>query len=505
MTTVVRNVRLADPAFRDPIDIIIEEGRIRELSPAGVALGPQAITVEGHGGIAIPGLCNSHLHSDELFMKGTVWGLPLEPYIAVVTAQYPAGTVPPVDDVYIRTLAACKEMIEGGVTMAADDVIHPVVSDEYVEAVLQAYEDSGMRANVSIMLETQPLTHSIPYLKELVPSHLRDLVSIVPNDPQDVVACRRLVERWRSRRVRVMTSPSAPQRCEPAILQALHAISVDFDIPFHIHIQETLVQAVSGPLFFGSSMIRYAERLGILDEHTTIAHGIWLDDDDVSAVAAAGATVVHNPVSNLKLGSGVARVRDLLDAGVNVALGCDGYTCNDSQDMFEAMKLASVLSGLASTSSERWLTPSDALQMATVNGARANRFGSGRLEAGADADIVILDPSAAAFQPLTNPLGEVVFNARRSDVRTVLVAGEVVVKDGRSTRIDAASLEARLSAAAERFWDAIRPGLARGQELAGHISLAYDRALTELPATEVFRLVPDGRRYVASSRDATGL
>ena len=486
-----------DPCGAESLsDILVENGRIAAVAPAGTIQAPAADRIDLRGGIVIPGLCNAHAHSHELFMKGTVWGIPLEPYIARISVDFPVDQLPEPEDIYTRTLAACAEMLMGGITGVADDVIHPKVSAEFIEAVLTAYEDSGLRANVSVMLEDRPWADSIPHADELVPPHLRERVDRVASQPDvDAPVVEGLIRRWRQRstRVRVMMSPSAPQRCTESYLRRQHAIARDNNVPFHIHIQETLAQAVSGPRMYGSSMIQYCDRLGILDEFTTIAHAVWLSDDDLHVIANSGASVAHNPISNMKLGSGIARVRELLDANVNVALGCDGYTCNDSQDMFEAMKAACLVSAIATPVPAKWLGPRDALQMATGNGARANRWPHiGSLEPGAVADLVILDAAAPAFQPLNDLPGQVVFCARRSEVVTVLVEGRVVVANGVPTLFDVESVHRKLEGAAERFAVLSRPSRVANQALIPYLQAGYEQELSHVSSLGVYRLVADG-------------
>jgi len=293
-----------------------------------------------------------------------------------------------------------------------------------------------------------------------------------------------------------MVSPSAPQRARSDFLTALWAIAEEADRPFHIHVQETLSQAVSGPYLYGHSMVAELDRLGLLAPRTIVAHGVWLSDGDIAALARAGATVVHNPASNLKLGSGVARVNDLLAAGVNVALGCDGYTCNDAQDMLEAMKLSSLLSSIASPDPEDWVGPSTALRLATTNGARAlRRVDLGLIDVGMTADLVIFDALSPAFLPLTDPIGQLVYSAKPGNVRTVVIDGKVVVDDGRHVHVDMTALRGSLTAASERFWASATRSLEENERLRPAFEAAYWKAERDLAGLDMYRLIPDGKRW----------
>ena len=164
-------------------------------------------------------------------------------------------------------------------------------------------------------------------------------------------------------RVRCIVSPSAPQRCSSESLVALHELAAEFGVPFHIHVQESRgIQAMSGGPLYGKSMVNYLADLGVLDEYTTIAHGVWLDERDVGLIADAGTAVVHNPASNLKLGSGIARASSSTPGRHPRPLGTDANTCNDGQSMFEAMKLAALLSCAASADPSDWLNPAMSLR-----------------------------------------------------------------------------------------------------------------------------------------------
>jgi guanine deaminase len=167
---------------------------------------------------------------------------------------------------------------------------------------------------------------------------------------------------------------------------------------------------------------------------TSLAHGVWLDDADLELLAASGATLVHNPGSNLRLGSGIARVRRWLDAGVRVAIGTDASNTSDGQNMFEATRLASFLSRTGSPDCERWIDAPQAFALAT---------GGARVQPGARADLVLLDLAQPHFVPLRQPLTQLVFGESGSGVRRVLVAGETVFNGRRITRVDEAALRAR--------------------------------------------------------------
>lgn len=498
MKTVLRGAVLAEPqrspSWPAPVDIVVVDRTIEQVVPAGSETGGADAVVDLGGSVVLPGLVNAHAHNHELYLKGTGWGLPLEPYILANSPHAPGGSGLSPAQLYDRTLASALEMVRNGVTAVADDVIHPRLDRETVEAVLTAYRDSGMRARVSMMVEDSPWRRSIP-LRD-APAGYDPLLDARPHDPLVALALYRdLLGEWGdpAARVSLMVSPSAPQRCSPEFLRDLVGLSRECGLRFHVHVQETLSQRAHGRrLFHGRTMIRYLADEGLLGPETMIAHAIWVDDDELSRIAHAGAHVVHNPVSNAKLGSGIAPVRRMLDAGVDVALGTDGLTCNDALDMLAVAKAAVTMSALADTDPSRWLTPADALDAMTRGGSRAAGFhGGGRIEPGAPADLVVLDPAAYAFVPCNDPVAQSVFSAGPRDVVSTMVDGVWLVRDREVIGHDVASVHSRVREAARRFWEEAAPSLADNAHLAPYVDRSYrHEAAAAAASPDPYRLIP---------------
>jgi 5-methylthioadenosine/S-adenosylhomocysteine deaminase len=469
-------------------DIAVQDGVISALIPAGTAPVAAARVIDAGGGVLFPGMVNGHLHSNEFLMKGRVSGQPLEPYILKTWARVADDRLPSPDVVYASTMLNCSDLLRGGVTSVIDDFTPIRYRDEYVDAAMSAYVDSGMRADCSIAIMDRPATQHIPGIEHLVPGDFSGAESQppaaqLPDAQRSIAFVERQLQRWPSTgRVRAIISPSAPQRCTPQTLIALHQLSATYGVPLHIHVQESRIQATSGRPMYGMSMLMYLHRLGVLDSRTTIAHGIWLDERDMAVAAAAGASVIHNPASNLKLGSGIAAVARMLSAGINVGLGTDANTCNDSQNMLEAMKLAALLSCVARADPQAWLRPQDVLAMATTNGAQAAGWeGVGAIRVGAHADLVLARPDSLAFIPLNNAASQLVYAASPADVRTVIAAGRVVVDEGQVTTVDIPAYRDTVQAAAADFWDAARGSLLANQALAPAFAHAYSRATQLIP------------------------
>jgi len=439
-------------------DILIENGRIAAVGrlPAGTTARVDRV-LDATQRIVIPGLVNGHCHTYETFNRGVMPAAPME--IWALYGHPVLGVRPRTpDEVYWRTLLPCLEMLRNGVTTVVDDISMSFdFRDELVDAMMQAFRDSGIRAWVTVKVMDRRLYDTLPIEPSRIPRALLNAFKRVR-----VPSAKALLEfsRRNLRRqdrlggiARFAPNPSAPQRCTDELLVGVHRLARDHGFPYVIHVQETRLQTVQGPKRYGTSMIAHLDRLGALTGVTSIVHGIWLDAGDIRRVARAGATVVHNPVSNLKCASGIAPVRALRRAGVNVALGCDGTSSNDGQSILEAMKVAMILHNVTDPDYRRWITPAEAFQMGTEGGARNALWGDriGAIEVGKRADLVLLDRRTPAFAPLRDPVAQLVFAESGHAVRTVLVDGRVVVEDGRVVTADLGAAADRVQEIGERL------------------------------------------------------
>jgi 5-methylthioadenosine/S-adenosylhomocysteine deaminase len=241
-------------------------------------------------------------------------------------------------------------------------------------------------------------------------------------------------------------APSGPQRCTDGFLQASAALADELDLQIHIHVLETRMQAVSGQRMYGRSLPEHMLALGFLGPRVSIEHAVWLTARDIEILRDTGATVVHNPISNMKLGSGICPVPMLLERGVNLALGTDGMSSNDGNDMFAVLKVAGLIHKLWDIDYQRWPGAKDAWRMATLGGARAagDEGGLGRLEVGRRADLVLLDLDSLVFTPLTRPLNQIVFGSSTTAVHSTMVGGRWVLRDGEVTGVDEPAILAEI-------------------------------------------------------------
>jgi cytosine/adenosine deaminase-related metal-dependent hydrolase len=291
---------------------------------------------------------------------------------------------------------------------------------------------------------------------------------------------RRAVERFHrpDEGISICPAPSGPQRCTDEMLAGCAALADELDLMIHIHVLETRMQAVSAQRMYGRTLPEHMDALGFLSPRVCFEHGIWLTPSDLELVRDRGVTVVHNPVSNLKLGSGIAPVPELLRHGVNVALGTDGMCSNDGQDMFATLKTAALLHKLWEVDYEQWLGAQEAWQMATAGGAKAAGDPTlGRIEPGARADLVLLDLDSLVFTPLNDPLRQLALGSTTLAVSSVMVGGEWRIVNGVVKGVDEAAVLAEGRARGAEIVARHDEGFRIGQELLASVRAGWLEAM----------------------------
>ncbi|MGQ4273819.1 amidohydrolase family protein [Terrihabitans sp. B22-R8] len=461
-------------------DLIAQVGSNLEV-PEG------AEVIDGTGKLVMPGLMNSHLHTNEALFKGRYDNMPLEVWMLYAYPILAAKALPP-RLVYLRSMLVAMESLKTGVTCITDDLYEsPRQEMHLLGAAVDAYDDAGIRATVSAHVVDRNFLDTIPFAREYVSQELQEEVGRLPkvgvNDYLGFVKDAHGRFHGRSGRIRFMLAPSAPQRCTPELMLAANDLAKEWGVPFHTHIVETKVQGVTGPEFYGKTLMAYMNDLGLLNPWTTIAHSIWVTDADIELMGRAGVSVAHNAISNQKLGAGTAPVRKLLQAGVHVGLGSDGISTNDTPRMFDVMHTAGLMHNVNNPDWSRWLTASEVLHACTLGGARTALLQDqiGSLEAGKKADLLILDMETASFSPLNDIRNHLVYCENGSSIEKVIVNGEIVVEDGRLTRVDEKALLAELRAAMPEFLE-----YHRGVEAANAVfEPAFTKAIQRCYATDL--------------------
>jgi cytosine/adenosine deaminase-related metal-dependent hydrolase len=462
--------------------------RARELVP------PDARVVRGGGHhVLVPGLVNAHFHSPANHLKGAFRSRPLETFMLYESPADPALRPTP-REAYLRTALGAMEMLRTGTTSVQDDAfLMPAPDPETIDAVLQAYADTGIRATVALDQPELPDSAKLPFLDGLDASAAAALAAPAPAAAAELLAAYdHLVRTWHGThgdRLRAAVSISAPQRVSPEYFGALDDLSRRHDLPLFAHVLETRVQrALSVPgtgqdRFAGRSLVKYTADLGFLSDRVNVIHAVWVDDEDLDLIAAAGAVVAHNPVSNLRLGSGVMPFRALRDRGIRIALGVDEAICDDTVNTWGVVKAAGLVHNVSGLDAEEWPTPAEVLDALWEGGAAAMRQTGriGRVEVGAQADLVLLDLHAPAFTPFNDLRGQLVYCENGGSVRMTVVAGRVVAQDGRVVSVD----ETALLAEARELHAARLPALQRTWAAADALLPAYDAVVRRAARTDV--------------------
>ena len=493
--TVLRGayaLRGAQLAFeRRAFDVVIEGERIAAIEPANSVRDADEV-IDLSRRLLVPGLINGHQHSHEHFHRGRTENLPLELWQHYV--RPPVGLSLTPHQVYLRSALGALETLRTGATCLVDDLaVGGAIDRDQIDAVLQAYDDVGVRALLGFAMMDRPLVDTFPFADTLpgdLQARMRALPRPAPADYLGLVRDLARARHPRARRVGVLVSASAPQRCTRDFLLACARLADELDLPLITHVQETRLQVVTGQELFGSPIVEYLARIGFLGPRTSLIHAVWLNPREIQALAATGATIQHNPWSNLTLGSGVQPTRALLDAGVNVSLGSDGACSTVSLNMLQVAGTAAALSKIRGDDYQTWLSAREVLTAGTLGGARALGFGDGLgvIERGALADLVAYRLDAVPFTPLHDPVRQLIYAERGADIDFVMVGGEVALRDGRFTRVDEARLLAEIQAEID--------GLA-AQLAASDASVAPVRAAMEALYRRALRAEIPGDTYAA--------
>ncbi len=468
----------------DRADVLIEDDRIAAVGER-IEAPPGAEVIEAGGDIVMPGLINAHTHSNESFEPGAYDNLPLELWL--LQSYSPFGfALRDGREHYLRAMSCAIQSIRAGVTTVQDDIVYPPSTPDAVDQAMRAYRDSGLRAWVTTDMWDRPFSECLPYVEEVFPAGIRAELDALPGLSGDELLdlYRTHAGNWDGHdgRLRIILAPCGPQRCTEELLAGIAEISAADDVPIHTHTLETRLQAVHARLLHNKTMIEYLDDIGLLGPRTTLVHAIWLTEGDIELMGARGCSIIHNPLSNLKLGSGVAPVRRLLDAGVNVGLGTDGMTSSDTADLIEAIRMASLVHKIGGSDFERWLSADEVFDMATLGGARSGLQGDelGAIEVGRKADVIILDGAHWGLVPLIDPVRQLAFATGSGAVRTSVINGRVVMRDRRIATIDEAALREEIRAAAERFWrDGVPPMRAGAARLEPYMLELVRRAEAE--------------------------
>lgn len=388
------------------VDITIHENIIQSIEPTVQNVTPNAdadtTVIDGSRLVAFPPLVNTHTHSAMTLFRSYGTDLPLERWLNEKIWPAEAHLTP--EDIYWGSKLACIEMVKSGTACFNDMYFH-------YEETARAVEEIGLRATLSYTC----FDHFDPKQAEDLKRSHEDYAHYVANRPYSPLI------QW-------AVAPHAVYTVSGDSLKWIAQFAAHHDMRYHIHAAETLTECHNSQKQHGYTPVRWLAKQGVLSDHLIIAHGLWLDDEEIQLIGDAHATVVHNPNSNLKLGSGHAfKYQELLQAGANIALGTDGCASSDNLDMIEAMKNMTLLQ-------KGWrldptaMPAAEALQVASRGGYKALGIDAGIIAPGHLADIMLLDLNNTAFVPCTDPIANLVYAAHGDAVDTMIVNGQIIMQ-----------------------------------------------------------------------------
>lgn len=356
--------------------------------------------------LVLPGLFNAHTHSAMTILRGYAEGLPLNEWLEKV---WKVEAKLDERSVYSASLLACAEMLKNGITCFADMYIH-------MDSVARAVEETGIRAVLGYGMADRGI-------EERMEKELRIAMDFV--------------KKWEGReRIKTMLTPHAIYTCSPEFLSRINEIAKEKGLIKHIHASETLWEVRESKKRFGKTPVDLLKDIGFLDEKTVLAHCVWLRDSEINTIAERKVSVAHCPSSNLKLSSGIAKIAEMVERGVNVAIGTDGAASNNMLNILSEIRISALLQQLR----RKFLNPLKYLEMATKNGYRAYGIEGGEIAEGKVADIIVFEPKIY-HMPFYDYVNSIVFSSTGCEVRDVIVDGKIVVEDRFLINVDEEELE----------------------------------------------------------------
>lgn len=459
-------------------DILIEGSRIVAVGaslPPAQTQGATVIDAADH--LVVPGMVNAHYHSHDTLCRGLFEELPLEFWLLYTL---PMGANRSRDELRLRTLVGALESLRCGITTVQDMLGLVPLSRDNVDAVLDAYAEIGIRVVFAPMMFDVPAVGMLRH-RDLLPPDIQDMLGTKAPPAREQIAFldAEIRRRPAGETLHWACAPFAPQRCTPELLGLCADLADRHDLPVYTHAYETRGQVLMARELYkqhGGSFIRYLQSCGLLNRRLNIAHSVWIAREEMDWMAEADAGAVLNHLSNLKLKSGVAPMLDMRQAGMRVALGCDNCSGSDVQSMFQAMKAYCLLAAVSDPAPGPGLAH-EALRHATLGSARSALLDHeiGAIEPGFRADLVLLDLRDTAYLPYNSAARQLVYTETGRSIRTVLVDGRVVVRDGVATTIDEDALRREVHDLMKSFAPEFEAMVRQRAVALPHLRAAHDR------------------------------
>jgi 5-methylthioadenosine/S-adenosylhomocysteine deaminase len=429
---LIKNGTVVTMDARDSIvrgDLLIADGRITELGGTGHSAG---IIIDASDCAVIPGFVQTHIHLCQTIFRGAADDLALIDWLK--QRVWPMEAAHSAASIAASARLAIAELIKGGTTCALT-----METVNHTAEVFKVVEETGFRATVGKCMMDKG---------DEVPLALQEQTD---NSIDESI---KLLEAWHGKadgRIRYCFAPRFAISCTQELLQKVAGLARERGVMIHTHASENRTECELVQQETGLRNIAYLDSVGLTGRHVALAHCVHLSVDEIETLRTTGTNVVHCPSSNLKLGSGIAPVAKLLEQGISVSLGADGAACNNRLDMFTEMRTAALLQKVLH--GPEVLPASRALRMATMDGAKALGLSSeiGSLEAGKRADVSIVRLDRLHATPASDLVSALVYSADASDVETVLINGELVMRDRKLLSIAESETIATARAEAEKL------------------------------------------------------
>ncbi|QLE55650.1 amidohydrolase [Nostoc sp. TCL26-01] len=437
MTFTIQNVLLAIDDGYTTSDVQVVDGKIVAVAPNLDVVGD---IIDGTNKLLLPGFVNAHTHSSEMWQRGVISILPLELWLAELYDFAPIDT----EKVYLSALGTAVEtLLSGGTSVVDHLVLIPGQELETIASAVRAYQEVGIRAFIAPLLQDESLSAGLP-AGDSSQSHepfFRSTTATLAIIEEAIKQFHRPDEG-----VYILVAPTGIQLCTDALFAGCIELSDRYNLCRHSHLLETKAQAKLAQEKYGCSAVTHLKQIGYLGDRTSLAHCVWLNDADITILADTKSTVVHNPLSNLRLGSGIAPILKYRQAGVNVTFGCDGASSNDSQDLLEAIKIGAILHNVTDFDYRHWITPRQAVEMASLGGVKALNLADqlGSITVGKEADLVLYNLTNLSLMPRTDPIGLLVLGRPTNVVDSAWVKGKQIVANGQVTTINVDELRQEL-------------------------------------------------------------
>ncbi|MFC7062177.1 amidohydrolase family protein [Halobacillus seohaensis] len=476
MSTLIKNAEIITMEVDKGIvkgSIFIKDGKISNIFPheKGQACPNVDATevIDANWDIVMPGMTNAHYHSYSNLLKGTENNLPLEIW-SLYTVAYGHSLTD--EDIYLAVLLGAAEMIRSGVTGCIDHFPHI----DRIDAALKAYEESGMQVSLAPMMQD---ISDEQFLDIPLPDYI--LEKRETKEPKSINEIRafykNIIKKWHKKngKIHMMLGPNAPQRCSNDTLSLCKELSVEFDLKVHTHLLETKIQEEVGRDKYFNGLIGRLNDQDLLNDKLSVAHAVWLNDSEIEKLRDKQVSIIHNPASNMILGSGIAPISTYVKNSMRVGIGTDATNCGTTHNHFETMRLAAMVSRVSNLEYRDWLQALDVLEMATVSGANMMAYDNyrGKISRGYDADLVLLNRNTTKLAEANDLISQLVFHENGQSVDSVMIKGKWVLRNKRILAFDEQKIIERVQQRSKDIMENSRQALKMAEELEPYFDKFY--------------------------------